>query len=370
MQPLHHVTPPVIAAQDLVLLEQRTLARGHVVVVDRARRGERSVPVAQDVRVQLGVGGQRGQVGRLIEGDFVLFPLPLADAQAGEPSLALREHEVIPEQLEPLQEDVAPVRDDRFPVVRRRLFDGGPHELEVLGPVEVGPDVEVVPEVVEAVFVPALAREEEGELALGIARFEEAMLVGQRVGGGDDDVPLRFRLADAGTELLVVLLVHERVVRGVGADAVPVDLVRTQGAGIPSRIEERPVVLGPHHVAGGALDGLRVVLSRVEIPDADGVDAAPARVLGPRHQVAGSAHRGKGGVVIVSFGVRVDVEDDLLGRVERSALPSVDRIVPAVLGAAVVEEVALPHGHGEVALLDPALDLLEQLRLETPGVRH
>ncbi len=67
-----------------------------------------------------------------------------------------------------------------LPVLLTGRFDRGPHQLEVRRAL-VRADIEMVAEVVEAVLVPPLSREEEGELAVWLRGIDVAVFVGERV---------------------------------------------------------------------------------------------------------------------------------------------------------------------------------------------
>lgn len=102
VDPLGDVVGRVESAENFVPLEQRLLARGHVVVVDRVRRRERGVPIAQDSGIDLPIVLDVGQVSGLAEVQMMpgagIRPWP--HAEADETSFPLRDDEIVAEDIE------------------------------------------------------------------------------------------------------------------------------------------------------------------------------------------------------------------------------------------------------------------------------
>ena len=158
------------------------------------------------------------------------------------------------------------------------------------------------------------------------------------------------RPADVRVEALVLLLVHE----GVGAlrleKAVAVDAIRALGR-ILDPVEERHVVRRPHG-ARRLLDALGPEGVRAQVLDEERVLPEARRVRRVREKVPVVAH----GVSserheLLALRELVQVEGDLLGSVGK-LLPAVDAVLLPLLGAEVVQPVALAVRHGEVGLLD------------------
>jgi hypothetical protein len=112
----------VVAAEHGLLLEQRALVRLHVVVVDRARRDEGLVGVAQKVRLELAVDVDEGAVDRLGERQVVrLAGLKIRDAQLLQPAVALGDDVEVLEHVGVFEHHVGAVRDDLLPVLAARV---------------------------------------------------------------------------------------------------------------------------------------------------------------------------------------------------------------------------------------------------------
>jgi len=162
---------------------------------------------------------------------------------------------VVGEGVRALEPDARSVRHEVDPVgALRRLHRGG-HQLEVLGALGVGHDQQLVATVVEVVLDAVLAGGDEPRLRLRVARLEQVPLAGHLAAHGDGDEALRPRAAHADPEALVVLAVHDLVVRRVRPEPVPADLVgapRLVGDGV----EEGRIVVEPRQRVRGILDAV------------------------------------------------------------------------------------------------------------------
>src|SRR5690606_7335129 len=146
--------------------------------------------------------------------------------------------------------------------------------------------------------------------------------------------------------------------------------------GIVLDVEHGAVVVGEGQVAGGAADLLGEIRTGRQVAETEGVLATAVGVVGPGHDGVVLADLvGANGVVILAFGQRVDVEQDLFAgkiagfvgaldrqRVHAGAIlaPGVDRVVPAGLVARVVPPAAFAGRDRAVVLPDAADDLVVQ----------
>ena len=175
-------------AQHLLPLEELFLSRGHVVVIDGFRRGHRAIGIANQRRVEVVIVGRVGHVGRLIEGQVVLPASgPRQDAYLEQALLSLHDHQLILENLEVSQEHIVTVGDEVPPVLASGGCDRRLHQAEILG-IGIGANVEIAPVVIDVVFVVALARLENLKFSVGSLRVQDAVLGGERLYRGDQDV--------------------------------------------------------------------------------------------------------------------------------------------------------------------------------------
>ncbi len=245
---------------------------------------------------------------------------------------------------------------------------GGAHEAEVLR-VAVGLDVPPAVQVLDAVLVVPLAGDERLELARGLAGVQHAVLVGDGVVAADHHEAARLGLPHEAAEGVVVLLVDQHVLGGIGAQHVSPDLVGTQGLEILAGVEEGPPVLGPGQVALGLGEGLGIELARVQVLEADRVEAPAHHVLDHRDHVAvGVGRGGARPVELVALGPLVGVEQYLLGGLQAACPAAVQGVFPALLVAAVVPAAVVEVGDGVVVFLDAAGDLLEEGLAQLGGV--
>ena len=372
VDPLRLVVGRIESPQHLFALEQLLLAGDHVVVVDRRRRGHRGVVVAHQRRVEVEVHGREGGVGRLAEVHVVfLRPRPGPDAELHQPRLPLSHYQVILEDLEILQQDVVPVREYLSPVPDRRASHRGLHQPEVLR-VAVGPDVEVAAGVIDGVLVIPLARQEDPECSPRRVGVQVAVLAAQRLGGGDHEVLLGLGLEDETPEGGILLFVDQPVVGRVGAQHVPVDAVRAERHRVLLGVEDRLVVVGPGHVAGDVGDHVAEQLAGGQDLEGDRIESPPDRVHAVSGQVlSGADLRHAHRAVLVPLGHLVDIDHDLLGRLQRALLAAEDRVLLALFDARVVVVIVPLVRRRHVGLLDARLELVKQRLFERLGMgRH
>ncbi len=185
----------------------------------------------------------------------------------------------------------------------------------------VGADVEPAAIVVDLVLVAAGAGLEHLESAVGPVRVEDPVLGRHRLRRRDQQVPLRPALAHLAVERLVRLLVDQDVLGLRGPQRVPPDPVPAQRLGMQARVEEGAVVVGPDEVAGHARQLVVEQDPGRQVPDADGVDAAPLEVhrVGEQPPVGTDLER-RHLAEVVTFGQDVDVQKDLLPVKRRSGV--------------------------------------------------
>ena len=103
-------------------LEERLLARIELVVVDRARRDERLIRVAEDVRVEHFVGAHVRGVGRFGEGDAMRLAVAQIDHfELRESVFALGDDEMIREEIGVGEIDRLAMGDELRPIFLLRI---------------------------------------------------------------------------------------------------------------------------------------------------------------------------------------------------------------------------------------------------------
>ena len=149
---------------------------------------------------------------------------------------------------------------------------------------------------------------------------------------------------------------------------MPTDLERPQCRGVLPCVEKRLAVVRPDDVTRDVRNHVGQYLARCEVTKADYVSAAANRVDRIGEDVCVWAHIQRVNVtVLVSLGLSIDIEDDLLGVILQCP-STIDPVFLPVLIPPVVTMATLCVRHRQIALLDTALDLLEQLLLEVAGV--
>ena len=310
-------------------------------------------------------------VSRRVELEVVLgTPVPGYDPQLPESPVSLDDHQLIPEQLEVLEQHVLPVGNDFLPVVGFGPLDARFDQPEILR-VFVGQNEEVFSQVAERVLVTALARKKEPKARVGSIGGKETILVRDGLLAGDHEEPLRFRLVDVNGEGLVFFLVDEHVLAGRRPQLVAEDTVPAKRLKVLLRVEECLVVVGPGQISGHRFDDVVEELPGVEILETNRVDAAALRIGGVGEDVLSGADRqGTDREVVVTFGQEIAVEHHLLVAGKRVLLPAVERVFLPLLETRVVEVVLPSIGNGAVVRLDASLDLQKKRLLELCRVGH
>ena len=129
----------IVAGRHFLGLEQRALARPHVVVELLRRRRHRRIGEADDVRVVFERPLQAERIGFLVEGDGMFGPgRSLADDDAGQAVAPFQPDEEVAEGDVAQDEPPGLVRHDLPPVLPLRRVDRRLHDLEVPGAAGVG----------------------------------------------------------------------------------------------------------------------------------------------------------------------------------------------------------------------------------------
>ena len=388
----------VEVAQDGLLLQQRLHPVGQADLQHARGRHHGGAPDAQRGRVGLGVGTEPGRRRAVDGGDdpgggqrVGAEGVRSGVGQGQDAHLCLRvgalaQHEGAGEGVDVLDPHPGAVGDDLAPGVgtrggARRGVRGG-QDTEVLGVLvgqrhEPAGAAEGRGEVVEGVFDPLAPGHDHGRGREGLVGGESQPL--GRVGAvqADEHEGLVAGRAGAEGEAAVLLLVDERVLIRVAAQAVAPELVRAQGV-IEPDVEDLLAVSGPgqpvadlgHHLGrhggrGLGVEGLEAQLVAL-------VAGAVGRVGQPEMVAAdgGAPH----GEVLRAGGQGVLVQQDLLlvaGLARRGQLvgaaggpAAVDGVVLPLLGPRVVPPRSPAGRDGHVRLLDPRLHLLEELVLQ------
>ena len=262
------------------------------------------------------------------------------------------------------------MRDDFFPVRPAWVGNRGTDQAKVLRLI-IGEDVEVIPEVIDVVFVLRLPRQHHPKLAGGVVGVQDPELGGEGLRRCQAQVLIGLRLPDPDVELGVHLFENQLVGGRVGTQRMTKDPIRPEGLGVLLYVEESPVVVGPGHIPGDVGDQLRKDLTGAEVLEVDGVKPPSLGVhsIGQDLPVFGdltAAH----GEVLMAFRQDVGVQHDLFWGVRRLCLPGIDGILHALLVASVVEVAPVPVGDRGVVRLDPVLDLLEEGGLKLLRMGH
>ena len=262
------------------------------------------------------------------------------------------------EQLRPVAGRV--VRRGHHPEVRR---------------VEVGEHDEAVAPVVDGVLDVLLARPHQPGWRRRLAGRQHVDLGRRLAARHEHDPALAAGGADVQGEPLVGLLQHEHVGADRRAQLVAPDLVRAHllvGAGV----EQPAPVAGPGEPTPRRRSGqlVRQLLAGGQLADPHRVALAAVGVAGPGQQrVVGRRLDGVDVEELVAVGLGVAVEDDVGGGLLERPPATEHGVRLALDRPADVPPRAVAHRHRLVGLLDPRLDLGEQLldevlpRLEEGG---
>ena len=118
------------------------------------------------------------------------------------------------------------MRHEVRPVVAPRRGDRGGDDLEILGAVDIGQDVERAVRLVGAVFHAGLARRHQRRRALRRIGGDQPFLGRLVIAGADDDKTVGLRLADIDEEAGILVLIDEDVVLAAGAERMAEDARR------------------------------------------------------------------------------------------------------------------------------------------------
>ncbi len=357
-----------IVPRHRLLLEQLALLRRHVHVVDRLRRHQRLVGDAVGGLVELRVVLGRHLVVGLREGEPLrLAGLEADDGDLRQPALALVADEEVLEDVDVAEHDVLAVRDHLRPVLlARRPYRRG-HQAEV-APARVGADVEEAAAVVDVVLVVLLARLDDDQVGVRIAGAEEAHLAGSVALGGDEDEVPAPRTFNRQVEHLVLLL-EGGIVFG-RAEPVAPELVGPLGLRVLGHVEERLAVAGPgeavdaRDVLGAESAAAQVLQVQVVLPEARLVGG-----VGEERAVVARRPAAQG-EELLALGHLVELEQHLLGRLERAGLAAEDGVLLSLLGARVIEEAADAEGDVDVGLLHAREHLRVELVLQRRRGTH
>ena len=236
-----------MAARKRLRLAQHPLAGLQVIVVGPARRRRRGKDEADGPGVVL-VGARKLDVVSFgVERHRVLgaVGLPLDDDTA-EAVLAFEPHQVMGERIHGLDTPAFTIGDQIAPVLAARRGKRRGHDLVVFGAVGVGQDDQPVAAVVDAVHQPRHPRLDQPGFALRLRGLDDPHFAGVPGRGGDHDEAAAAGAADRNRKLQILFLVDQRIVCGIGAEAVPVDETRPQVVVLPDIVDD--VAVGPGEV--------------------------------------------------------------------------------------------------------------------------
>jgi hypothetical protein len=306
--------------------------------------------------VELEAGRHAERIGLLVELDRPFLPrLELAHDDARQSLGTLEANEVMLEEDDVEDQHARGVRHERDPVLGIGSRDRRRHDLEVLGAVGVGEDVEGAVAFLDVVFAVGEAGRDQARGA-ALPRVDDAELAGLVVVRVDNDVAAGERFIDADEEARIGLLVDDLVVglrraHDVAADAVGTVVIVVLG------IVDRRAVGRPDAATGDVLEDFVAVLAGREVAEAQGVELAALAVGAPGEDlVARIVVAAAEAEILHVAGLDVAVEQDFLGAaVARGA--GEDGVLLALFHARVVGEGAVLFGQAGLVFLDAAADL-------------
>ena len=311
--------------------------------------------VAEDLRVELAVGGAAHGIGGLGEAHPMRFPTAeVDDLQLSESVLPLARHQMVGEQDNGLDAYRLAVGDDLGPVLLLRI-GGRSADHAIVDPGVVGQEVEAVTAMVAVVLVPFLASEDQARRRGGIIRRDHALFGGGLAVAVDEDPVAAERPIGIEIVQIVLLFEDQRIVFAAQRVAVkaPLPLGR-----VLDGVEDRLVVGGPQHRADSfghaGLDvaaGAQVAHVQRVLAIADVVGRIGEQVAVVARLVCSEAHE------LLPLGHLVHVQHNLLIGVE-GLLPRIDRILLALHRARVPVPAVVPVRHVRVGLLDVAEHLV------------
>ena len=260
--------------------------------------------------------------------------------------------------------------DDFAPVLASRLRHRRRHQAKVFRLI-VGADEEAVGDMIDLILMTARSRQKYFEFAERIIGIEVTILMGNRLCRHQQQVALGFGLEDEHAESLVVLLVDQLVGRRIGAKDMAPDLMLAQRGFVLFAVKQRAVVVAPGEIFRNVGDHVRQQRAGGQILDIGRVNPPSLGVRCITEQILRRTHRGAAdGEKFMAVGQGIAVEHHLLGRIEGSRLAAVDRILFTRLEARVIKIVVAFVRHGQIGLLDPALDFFKKLFLKFLRMRH
>ncbi len=222
---------------------------------------------------------------------------------------------------------------------------------------------------VHVVLVVLFARGDQAQRRRRLIGRKKPPLAGRMRARADQDEGLAAGEKGEDAEHLVLLFIEQGVGRGIGSERVAVEPIRPLGW-VGRRVEERLVVRRPRD-RRDAGDLLGEELARREVLDPERVVSKPGvvRRVGEEGAVAADLS-GADRHELLALGQGVDVEVDLLGRLDAALLAAVDRVLLALLGARVVVPAAVAVGHRKVGFLDAPEHLVVESLSEGLGRLH
>ncbi len=336
-QVLGDVPGGVEVAEHRLTLQQHLLARVDVVVVGGDRRGERGVRVPDDGAVDLLVGVERRSIRGLAGAEVDRLVPGAQHPHLAQAAGAFLDHEELVEHVEAGEQRIFAVRHDLGPArCVARLVQRSLHQPEVER-LPVAADDPLALAVFSRIFVPAAARQQHLEFERGVVGARVARLGGHRAARLDQKVLPVLGGRDGGIKGVVLLLVHQHVLRRVRAEPMLAYPQSKQRLRVLFDVQHRAAVVRPRNPVLDVLDRVGQRQARCDVLDPQRVLAAAHRILGVGQQPVVRAH-----LVIAEFVEVVaerelaHVEQHLLHRSERARLARMDRILRAGLVTRVI----------------------------------
>ena len=292
----------------------------------------------------------------------MLVPLHVAHDDARQGVLQFEPNEVIPEHVQVPDHGAGPIGHRVAPVLAGGGIEGAGDDLEVHRAVGIRQNDEIRAPVLDRVDQPLLAGRDAAERALVVGAIEEMDLRRLVVACCDGQVAARLGAADMHEEARIGLLVDDRVLGLIGAEAMAHHTGRTVVL-IQSHVEEGGARRIPDRVARRRLHSLGTVLAGLQIAHADGVEFRTLGVHTPGEQAmvvgmgrAGDLEEGE------TFALLVAIEQDLLAglavlrllgdAVDRARAAADQRVLPALAVTGIVGEGTIGLGNRGVVLAD------------------
>ena len=259
---LRHVIVGIEATQNLFLLQERLLARHHIMVIDRQRRLHRGVFKSHRGGVELEIGSEVSAIRRF--GEFQIIAAtarPRDHTEQRQATGSFFEHQVIAKNLKVAEEDIRSMGNNFFPVLPAGRSNRSGHQAEILRLI-VRANQEAILVMIDVIFVVSFPRQKDFELAEWIARVQVAVFLAQSVGRNDHQILLGLGLEYIRRVSFVGFLEDKLIVLDVSAEKMAIDPVGSQGGRILFGIKERLVVIRPSEILGDLGDHVRKQLAR------------------------------------------------------------------------------------------------------------